>query len=240
MKRLRLERTGLVTLCLLCGLILFVGCCPIRSKQVSPFPANQPKDAAVTINFNEKGGFFVSDANGVPLSFESGPFLKFVQNAKRVTELGSFSLYKQKKGSKIWLCKDNTRCLEGSTEGKKNTAVFSVNLGQKKRFFFGDADGEPISDDSLIPITSVAQSGHPRKLQMQADQQAAQQTVKPAVAKSRSGYNIISLGSYNLYKVKGSIRVLWCTPNNICTCTCLDNTQPWPWPASNCVNDTCP
>jgi hypothetical protein len=230
MRRLQLRMTIISALFISPGLFLLVGCSIFANRPVSPFPAQKPENAAVTINFNKKGQFFITGSRGEPLSSKLVPFVELVkyvdpEDPEGLADLGSYTLYQAKEDCGIWLCKNNSKCFVGTPEGRSKAAVFSINFNGDT-LFIGDALGKEVPAGRLIPISALAKE--------------AVGGSEAKGVKSKIGSSVKALGTYKFYRLKGSIKVVICTPNHICSCTCIDTSQPWPWPTTECIDGNCP
>lgn len=231
MKCLQWRMTMITAFFILLGLFLLAGCSLFANKPVKPFPAQKPEHAAVTINFNEKGQFFLAGSGGEPLSGQLVPFVELVkyvdpEDPQGVTDLGSYTLYKTKEDCRTWLCKNNSICFVSSPEGRSKAAVFSINFNGDT-LFIGDATGKEVPASRLIPISALAKEAVDG-----SEAKAVKWTLSPRVK---------YVGTYNFYILKGSIKLVICTENHVCSCTCVDTSQPWPWPCTDCTNGvSCP
>lgn len=191
MKDLKCKKTALVFSLILVGLLVLVGCCRQPYKPVKAFPAETPDNAKMTINFNERGEFFIADHEGEAVSTKPVPFTTLVKEADEkdpnwLAVLGSFTLFRIRENSSLWLCNKDFQCIEIPLSGKVNSAVFSINYDyERDRLFFGSADGREINVKELKSFASLIRD-----------------------TDFREKYGIKTINTFTIYKLKGSIKLL--------------------------------
>lgn len=218
MNCLCIKKRVLIIAGIMIGLIGIVGCSHQPYKPVRQFPAPTPKNAKVSLNFNSEGRFFIADEYGEAVKAQIVPFAKILKKSspeetESLEVLGSYALYRIGNNGKVLLCDNTFECAVGSIKEKSKDAVFSINFDGKK-LFLADTKGEKIDPKNLSPFASL---------------------IKQTEFRNKMG--IKTLNNLTIYKMKGSIKLSGCSPNNICTCACY---CPAKKKTVGCISGECP
>lgn len=251
MKASKKKKTFLPVFATLISLLVLAGCSKRHKLTVEPFShEGNPQGAEVTMYFNEKGEFFITDCDGKPVkirpnTFSSLPTIADQSKPGWIKLLGSFTLFQIKKNHSILLCDQELRCLQGSIADKPGQAVLSINYDKdSNRLFIADANGEEVMAAGNYLGAAIAKFS-----KTDAKSGKASQTMLKSLddliekAEISTTDEIRMLESFIAFKVRGSyLCAIWLPAKRKLIYTCIDanNRICSPNNLGKCPRGNCP